>query len=399
MNTDLIKLLGPVPVFFAWFFFCRRYTDKDLRFSALLFVSCFSFSQNFAFYYREIHQLIQVCLIFFGLDYLLRMREIARFNIIFFVFLFFVTLSLLFSGMDSDAKTQVINLLAMFGVTNFLYSAIRSKINFQIIICFIGVISLIISVLGVLEFILYGGRIEVTFANPNYLAFSIGIGFCGIYTEFNGLTRKISLLIVMAAILFSGSRAALVIPVLMILWHVFSVKGTIAMVKSLIFIGFSVAMISNLSLRASDVGSYEGSDAERMVFAKIAFRMAQENPVFGVGWGRFISEFSNYNSNVEDIYLTDGVINASSQDRRVTHNDYLRILAELGWPAFLSMLSLIVFGFKKIIINRDSDLMVIFPIWVGTLFFSLTHNNMNSAVFWFVFMMPFFLYRLSYDDV
>ena len=152
------------------------------------------------------------------------------------------------------------------------------------------------------------------------------------------------------------------------------------------------ALINLSTTRISDLEQLRYNDAERVLFAKVAIRMAGDHPVNGVGWGRFISEYSNYTSVAERSLGVRVRFENPEMRRRVTHNDYLRILAELGWVAFSSCL---VFSLYSLVIlwrHRAFGIEYLAPVYVGMLMFSLGHNNLNGAFFWFVFLLPYWLY-------
>lgn len=395
MNSDLLKLVAPMVFVFIWLDFCRKNRSMYLIGATLFFTSIAAFSQNFSFIYREIHQAIQVLIILFTLRVLMRTNKLHRVNLIFLVFFAFIGISLISSGIDDDARGQFINFLVVIGVTNYLYKSISSASRMQLLIEFIGRLAVFSSIIGLIEFLANTSqRIEGTFANPNYYAFFLGIGFCAIFQRISSLRRNLSLALILMAMILSGSRAALAFPIMQFVWHVYCLKN----LRSLVIYGvlglfIIVALTASELTRFSDVQASEGSDAERIIFAKIAYKMASDHPLTGVGWGRYISEFGNYSSSAERIFTSSGVVDAEDQDRRVTHNDYVRILAELGWIAFFASIISLFVGFAKFLKNKDNEIAYIFPIWLGVVIFSFAHNNLNTALFWFFFLLPFYYFR------
>lgn len=395
MNSDLLKLLAPLAFLLAWIDFSRKNKSSHLIGAALFFTSIVAFSQNFVFIYREIHQSIQMLMILFATRSLIKTKKIHKFNYIFITFLFFICISLIFSKINDDAYAQLLNFLVAIGVTNYLYNSISSTQKMQVLMLFVGRLAVILSILGLIEFgANISERIEGTFANSNYYAFFLGIGYCFVFQSTSDLRRNFSLLLILIAIVFSGSRAALIFPMLQFFWYLYRSKNFRSLVSYGIFgLVITAAIIASGLTRFSDVEASEGSDAERIIFAKIAFLMVSDHPFTGVGWGRYISEFGSYSSTAEQIFTSAGVIDASGQDRRVTHNDYIRILAELGWIAFLASLISLFVGFVKTVKNKNHEFGYIFPVWLGTAIFSFTHNNLNGALFWFIFLFPFYFLR------
>jgi O-antigen ligase len=404
MNSDLLKLLVPVVFILMWLDFSRKNKSIHLAGAALFFTSIAAFSQNFVFIYRELHQTIQVLMILFAIRTVIKEKKINKVNFIFLAFLIFVFISLIFANnFDDDARVQLVNLLAAIGVTNYLYNSIYSISRLQIVMQFVGQLTVMLAIFGLIEFSLnISQRVEVTFANANYYAFFLGVGSCVAIKNMSNLRTKLSLTIIFIAIILSGSRAAFIFPILQIFWYVYRFKSfKHIIIYGVIGVFAIIGLAASGITRFSDIQAIEGSDAERIIFTRIAYEMANDHPFTGVGWGRYISEFESYSSTAEKIFTSTGVIDVSGQERRVTHNDLTRILAELGWIALVASLILLIFGFIKIFKNKKHQLGYVFPIWSGIIIFSLTHNNLNGALFWFLFLMPFYFFRehlKNHDD-
>jgi hypothetical protein len=391
MNQDIIKIIAPIAIIALWLYFCRTRENSKIAGAALFFASSASFSQNFFFIFREVHQAIQMALIVGTLPAIA--TKTHKFNRIFLAASLLVAISYIHNPVDADATAQLINLAAVIGVTNHLLRSIDTQDKFSSIIKFIGQISIIISGIGCIERLLsINERIEVTFSNPNYLGLFLGIGYCCAQHKAKGIIKFLGNSLIIVAIILTGSRSALLLPIMMILWSAYKINGTRGLVKYFALCALSIgALLASGSSRLSDTEAGQASDAERLIFAGIAFSMATDHPFTGVGWGRFISEFENYSSFAEQIILNAGIVDVSSQDRRVTHNDLLRILAELGFVAFSLTIAILAIGAKKAFSTKNIYAIPIPPIWTGCILFSLTHNNLNTALFWYFFLLPFHL--------
>lgn len=394
MSPELIKIFAPVIAFLAWMFFVNKQKYKVIKGVSLYFLSYAVFSSNFSFFYREIHQVIQILLIVLFLFATTRSRRVQEINIVFLVFLLFVGVSLVFSGINEDAKSQLINLLVSFSVCNYLFVATNNSKNLDRALEFFAGLSVFVALTGFLEFFVNGNsRIEGTLSNSNYYGFFIGIGFCLVFVKWQGWRRNVALCFILIAIILSGSRSALLLPLLQYLWFSYRTGNIKKLIPYVLLLSVAVAVIAGSGIsRFSNTEETASSDAERIIFAGIALSMANDNPFTGVGWGRFISEFGKYSSTSQVIALDEGDIDASTQDRRVTHNDFLRILAELGWVAFLATVGFLLYGFY-IVLNKkylNSDCLT--PIWFGMILFSASHNNLNNALFWFFILLPYYIY-------
>lgn len=399
MSPEFIKLFAPVLIFAAWVVFALRIKTPMLIGAGLFFASYAGFSANFSFVYREIHQLIQIFLIICFLGTALLTARFNKINYIPVVFLLFIIVSLAFAPFDNDARLQLINYIVCILVVNYLFSTIGNPQNLIKLMNFYATLSLLLSFIGFAEFVHNtSGRVETTFSNPNYYGFFLGVGYCVVYANWRGLRKYIALVMILFAIIMSGSRGAVILPVLQVLWSIYLLRSfhKVVYICIPVVIIILIVVLSGMTRFTASQGT-EGSDAERIIFAQIALRMANNHPFSGVGWGRFINEFGNYSTFAEQVITSTGVTDVSNQDRRVSHNDFLRILAELGWIASFMFAAITIYGAKIVIKFRGSGHGYLLPIWLGLLLFSLGHNNMNSALFWFIFLLPYFIYSSNYQ--
>jgi len=387
-------MFAPVLYLGVWFGYLSKKPGSLLVFSALFFTSYVAFSQNFQFIYREIHQLFQIVLIVFLFLLVLKRRRFLVVSVIPFVFFGFIFISLIFSGLDADAIQQVINYLVCISVVFFLYTSVSGSVEIESLMQFLAKLCVVSAFLGCVEGLFSGfERVEVTSANPNYYALFLGVGFCVVWERFHGWRKWLFSAFIVSAIIFSGSRSVLLFPLVAMVWSVYRTRSYEAKLGTATVLAVALIMLLQSGVtRLSDSDAINASDAERLGFAKIAFSMAEDKPFTGVGWGRFISEFSDYSRFVDRFYISGSVVDLASHERRVTHNDFLRILAELGWIAFFMSLVCVLYGFYLCWKQRNSDFGYIFPLWLGLIFFSLTHNNMNTAFFWFLFLFPFVVF-------
>lgn len=397
MNSEVIKLFSPIVFFALWGLYTLRIGRVNFAGAALFFTSIVACSQNFSFMYREMHQIIQAVMSLVALMYIILSWRVLKINKIFAGLMFFVLISLLLVPIDLDAKAQLVNILSVLGVVNFLYICCDSYKALDEIADYFVVLAVVLAVIGILEYAFAPGtRSEASMSNPNYFGYFLGLGFCIASVRLAGVRRLVAITLMVLGILACGSRSAFALPVMQIAWTVYRSGSFRKMVAyAVVCTSVIVLILASGVTRFSDSEASQGSDAERLIFAGIAYKMAMDRPYTGVGWGRFISEFGKYSTSAESVIIDSGTIDVSSQDRRVTHNDFLRILAELGWGAFLASIVVCFNGLYTIFKYRSFNVHYLFGVWCGTVWFSLTHNNLNSGFFWFFFLMPFFLYYRS----
>ncbi|MEJ3626007.1 O-antigen ligase family protein [Vibrio vulnificus] len=393
----IIKMGVPILSCMFLIFACVKNPKLNFIIPALFFTSVVSFSQNFNFFFREIHQLIQVFICLFCMLTVLKTRKIPKATLPMLCFLFFIFLSLLFNSLDFDARVQTINYFIAMLVAISIFICLRDRNDLIKSFRFVSTLSLILAVFSILEFIILGSpRVEASFANPNYLALFLGVAF-SLTFYFQNKFRNTTLTLIFIAIYLTGSRSALIIPFLTIFFVL--VNGDSSFKKYMLF---SVSVLISILILSSDSNRFatdelRGSDAERILFSKVALKMSEDHIYTGVGWGRFIVEFSNYSRDVMALDVIDGVVDISLQERRVTHNDFLRILAELGYIAFI--VCVLFVGYSAWLVTfkfRLSD-SYLFSIYFGLIIFSMTHNNLNTAFSWFFLVLPFSIYIGSHQ--
>lgn len=394
MDTEFIKLFAPVLIM-VWIIWALKYKPThSIIMVGLYFTSYAAFSQNFSLIYREIHQMIQIGLIILFVLKTIQKMKVPRINIFLGIFLLFIIVSLLFNPLDTYAKDDLINYLVIIFVVNYLFSGIITKNDLDITLNLIAIMSFLTATIGIIEFLINPGtRIEVFSSNPNYFALFLGVGFCIIFVNWIGWKRNISLSIIVISVILSGSRGVIFFIVFQFAWVAYyhhDYRKIILVLPSV----FLVNYIFDIDLRLLDRETTQGSDIERVLYAEMAWHMANEHPLTGVGWGHFRTAFGAYSSHVGPVRTTSGsVVDMSKQNERVTHNDYVRILAELGWVGFLSTIFFTLYSMKILLNKNGFDLDYIISIWLGFIMFSLTHNNMNNAFFWFFILLPFFLHE------
>ncbi len=390
---EVFKLVGPVFLVAYFVVSVIHESNQKLKLAMLFFTSIAAFSQNFSFIYRNVHQVIQIVIILFSIISIIQRRRIHSTFIPLFIFLIFIIVSLFSGGIDIDSASQTINFIVIFFVTLFLFNTVSEKYLLQKLMSFIGGLGLILAILTIFEFLITGiMRAEATFANPNYLALYLGISFSIVFYFYSKL-KLVSLGLILFAILLTGSRSAILIPLMVIFLNIWKQKFSYKKVSTIIIGILITLLIFNANNSRFNTDGINGSDAERIQFAIVAYNMILDHPFTGVGWGRFITEFSTYSSGIQIIQAEGGEVDVSTQERRVTHNDLLRIGAELGLIALFFVLIYIFICIYILIIKGGYGLDFIIPIWFGLLLFSLTHNNLNTALSWFFFLMPFFIYK------
>jgi O-antigen ligase len=222
------------------------------------------------------------------------------------------------------------------------------------------------------------GRFALLGLNPNYVGAALSLGAVASLAALIHNRRNPIWIASGAACLIgvraSGSRGALVMllagaAVLALLGRPRWVQLTAALVAALLIAlpGFSDGAL-NLFIGPRTATDFASSNLDRANAGLTALRYAAENPVFGVGYGQFAA--------------------LAARDPRIaeyvaTHNDYLRLAAESGFPAALLLLAIIALALR----NRGqpihrAEIAMVITYAVGLLFGNFLSNLAVSAPFW-----------------
>jgi O-antigen ligase len=216
---------------------------------------------------------------------------------------------------------------------------------------------------GLWEEFVYG-RLAWTF-HPTYLGFFYLLSMVFLASQFlDSTSKRKSKLLLIGIVFFSletafmASRAGFLALFLFYGIFVFYVfrngknkkKATVVLVSSLIpflmlFIGFSPisgrakeAVVNSKSITETKKEEKVSSTSERLVSWQTAWEIAQDYPL-GVGTG-------NWKSHFNERYTLKGA-NFAAEHSHPAHNAYLQILVEWGWIGLLTLLALLVAGFKR----------------------------------------------------
>lgn len=300
-----------------------------------------------------------------------------------------VLLTGLLNGAALDARSAlyfpgVVNLGFQLVLSFHLLNSVREPGHFRQVAVAIVANSAVLCVLAIYErFVLGVMRPEVTLRNPNYFGLYVLLGLLCYWFVARG--RRLSLpsvtyqALAIAGIVLSGSSAVLAALLIAVLVRLTGVA------RSRILDGLLVTAMVGVVVfyLATTLGSGDTTagllqyfvkqdDLSRIYIWKSALDAFVLHPLAGVGYATFRAPFSGF--------------------EYVTHNDYLRVLAELG------LMGAVVFGLyiqdsvRRAVNSRNHHARAfVLSTVLATLLFSLTHNNMNSITFWLFLSLPYYM--------
>ncbi len=381
----ILKQILPI-LLFAYLFFFEYKKNSDIFLILILFCGYISFSSNYAFpIYRVLYQLIQVAIF---IIYLAKYRfdflktKTGKWLIIYFLF---ILMSSIGNKFNQEYWISVLNFATIFFVIAFLNKNINDLKKLYRLLSFINRLVFVVAIFTIIAFAFERVRIELTTNNTNYLAYFLGIGFSIALFLPESKKSKIIPPVIGLAILCTSSRIVVISSVIIILIYILSRKRK--RVLNLLLI--ALALITTVGF--VDISKYfdqsryaninqDASTVERIEIIQTSKKIIAENPVNGIGYSQFQYEFLHYVSK-----NTEYLANA---EEIVTHNDFIRVIDELGLPALVFFLYMIITQFVILWKLPAVLRLLLVGVFISNISYSTSHNNLNSFVFWFLLTLP-----------
>jgi len=423
---------------FAFFIFLKfRNLDSNNFWVSLTFFSLFFLASNFddmgsgIHVYRYIHKFIGLVLII-SLGFYIFKNKISIHKDNFVQLLSLFGIAILFSYFENPTNSDFYIYLRNFVFTGLVSVAIyflvdtREKLfELATLIVKLGVL---LSALGLVDYfiLLYKqsqnfmdlasfvfARINTVQENPNFFGFIIL--FSMLFLKISRVKHKpIYYIMFILMIILSASRSIILGAFVVFIIEIYSYfKNHLEVNFNKIATAFIIFLLFLFIVFSSFVKRSENMSTARLDIASIAINILQENPFNGIGYGQFKTKYFLYaDEDYEDTYSNEMIWSIKShkltldelrkQDinllkiQKMTHNDLLTIISELGFIGVLFS-SIIIWQtyvrYKAIKDQLISNLS--FNLFIVLFAFSMFHNSINSPIFWFIFSIPFILERIS----
>lgn len=252
----------------------------------------------------------------------------------------------------------------------FLPALVKNEKDLKLLAIVILIICTISSLAAVMQHYQYLGMPVITLsgdtiipqnrtpglaASPLYLSYELSIVILPMFALFfmKGVSRSarialtVSALVMVAALYFTYTRSGMysIIPGIMVM--VLFLKGKMRKELLLIFIVITVSFLLYINItnnRYSRGFNDESSAAGRLVLWKAGIMIALDNPVVGIGQGRFMEISQLYSGDVGSSAVpgAEGVLGTQQN-----HNDFIRVWDSFGTPALLAYLWVFVSTFRN----------------------------------------------------
>ena len=394
-----------IPIFvIGYFLLFLRSNHINNVLTGLIFISYLVFATNYTHYgldfdiFRYLHRGIGVLVVIALVVYIYRGRvNIFKEQTVIILALFFLTLLLSFIGNDIYMAYYIHyirNFIFIALIVTYLYLILDTDEKLQELFQLIIAITVLLSLFVVVEVLQIGwGRAWLFYSNPNYLGYALLPGLVlAIFSKQK--YKQLIVPLIIFSIFATGSRAAeLSVVFIVLLFVLFNIKQ---LNKAYLIV--SLLIVTSTSILFFDkIVTNQDFNGTRGVLAKITLNVFNERPINGMGYGQFRKSFSRYvDEDIRKIGNIEIEKALAENAEKMTHNDFLTIVAELG----LIGLAFVIFLFyklyvelKKLLLHSRNNYFLSISLIGSSLIFSLFHNNLTSFVFWFILFVPFIMNR------
>ena len=399
MINDFIPILV-----IGYFLFFLRSSHANNILTGLIFISYLVFATNYTNYgldfdiFRYLHRGIGVLVVIALAVYIYRGKvNVFKEQAVIILALFFLTLLLSFIGNDIYMAYYihyVRNFIFIALIVMYLYLILDTDEKVQELFQLIIAITVVLSLFVVVEVLQIGwGRAWLFYSNPNYLGYALLPGLV-LAIFFKQKYKQLVVPLIIFSIFATGSRAAeLSVVFIVLLFIFFNIKQ---LNKAYLAVSLLV-VISILMLFFDKIVTNQDFNGTRGVLAKITLNVFNEHPINGMGYGQFRKSFSRYvDEDIRKIGNIEIEKALAENAEKMTHNDFLTIVAELGLIGlvFVTFLFYKLYSeLKKLLLHSRNDYFLSIGLMGSSLIFSLFHNNLTSFVFWFILFVPFIMNR------
>ena len=375
--------------------------------TGLIFISYLVFATNYTNYgldfdiFRYLHRGVGVLVAIALVVYIYRGRvNVFKEQTVIILALFLLTLLLSFIGNDIYMAYYihyVRNFVFVASIVAYLYFVLDSNDKLEELFKLIVAITILLAVFIVVEVLQIGwGRSWLFYSNPNYLGYALLPGLVLVIFSKQNYKQLIVPLIIFS-IFATGSRAAeLSVVFIVLLFIFFNIKQ---LNKSYLAVSLLI-VISTLILFFDKIVTNQDFNGTRGVLAKISLNVFNEHPINGMGYGQFRKNFGRYVDEdirkIGNIEIEKALAENTENAEKMTHNDFLTIVAELGLIGLVFVIFLFykLYGeLNKLLLHSRNNYFLSIGLIGSSLIFSLFHNNLTSFVFWFILFVPFIMNR------
>lgn len=380
----LMEVIGILMFAYHFFYYSNKLDKSKVAFPLYIYIAMFPYKISIIF---PIYDLLIKMILIYGILTIILAKQRIKINKfeIFFLYTVIITSVINIKILNIELfSISLFNLVYVLLFSFYALNTIKSSEHMKQILNVFIINSVVLAISGIIEHYLVGKvRPEVTLGNPNYYGLYLYISLICFFYLYKKITWKIVLyiLVVGYVCVLTGSNTLYLIFVTQIVFWFFSYFNSkkimvifgISFVFTIVFYMYTTISLMNVSSGPLQYFVKE-DDLTRIYIWNYAWDTFVNNIIQGVGYG--------------NLRVPYGVM------EYVTHNDYLRLLGEVGVFGFGILLIYFSSQYIKLIQYDRRTMFFMGSFLIAVLVFSLTHNNLNSILFWFFVSLPFYTNRI-----
>ncbi len=360
-----------------------RKTNKFLPFFALNIYTIKPIIENYLSFVDPLIQLVIIISILFEIIRYIKNGKSVRYN----RYLIFFFVLIVINGLYNTFTGHTISRFYIQGLMNYSFililifyfmNTIKNEIEFKNILLMTKYNGILIFLYSIYDKLVLGLERTGGAVNPNYISqMSLILLLFYVYSVENKVSLKslVYYCMLLFSIISSGSSSGIMaIGIIILSLLLFKMRSRRLIILSnyivwitMFYFMFVIIFTSNYEF---GILKYfvKSEDTSRIVLWQYTYENIKAHPIMGTFYNSFRAPWGNL--------------------EMVTHNDYLRLMVELGVGSIVLLFSMVNKQIKNILKFKNMDGFFLYSFIMITLSFSLSHNNINNLMFWFALTLP-----------
>ncbi|MFB3226206.1 O-antigen ligase family protein [Exiguobacterium sp. PHA03] len=287
---------------------------------------------------------------------------------------------------DSLYIQGLINVSYITLLVSFVFIVLRSEKTLLNILSSTKLSLYMLIFFGLYDFLINKWERVGSDVNPNYYAQMLIILLVfHVYSNNKNLSENISLYFLSVILVFlsdsSSGKISIILLSLITIFVILKIKKWTINILGFVYV-FIIFYFIYKTIKVSITGGimdiFLKDDLSRVYIWQYAWESIKENIWIGHEYNTFRSPWNN-------MYF-------------VTHNDYLRIAAELGGISAIIFIFYIFLQINKMSLIKNNMMFYLSSsLFFVTITYSITHNNINNFMFWIGIIFPSIAYIIQYE--
>jgi len=376
------QLLGILGLIMLVYFILKhkQLKSRKVAFPMYIYIAMFPYNINYLIPHFDILLKVIVFIGIIQLVYYTKPFKVNRYELVFMLIILITTIVNTYLNNNYFDFSALLNLMWVLVFSFYALNAIKNSRHLNEVLRTFTVNAIILSICTIIEYFFIGiTRPSVSLGNPNYLALYILISIITLlYSNKKNIIIKLSILLLYIAslIIIKSSTIFLIMFIQILFWiitkfHSKNLNYFFGLAIGGIAIFYVITLVTYAEKEVKGIiDIFIKEDLSRIYIWRKAINIIKGNILWGIGYGNLLIKYSE---------------NAA---KAVTHNDYIRIMGETGILGITTIIIYIIRQYTRIFNYKNKGILFLGATFITIIVFSLTHNNINSILFWFFLALP-----------